>query len=125
MPQSGASDEWREARTVEGTKRRFDSEINYVKVYRPRSKLIIFGLPYKELSQFILQYADTLLILLQYMYVPRFLANLRNFEIALRILSIAKLRANFEIAYAISKLCNETTAQFRNGDVWARYASVG
>ena len=43
--------------------------------------------------------------------------NLRNFEIALRILSIAKLRANFEIAYAISKLCNETTAQFRNGDV--------
>ena len=43
--------------------------------------------------------------------------NLHNFEIALRILSIAKLRANFEIAYAISKLCNETTAQFRNGDV--------
>ena len=34
--------------------------------------------------------------------------NLRNFEIALRILSIAKLRANFEIAYAIS------TRQLRN-----------
>ena len=41
--------------------------------------------------------------------------NLRNFEIALRILSIAKLRANFEIADAISKLCNETTVQFKAG----------
>ena len=48
--------------------------------------------------------------------------NLRNFEIALRILSIAKLRANFEIADAILKLCNETTAQFRNR---ARYTSTG
>ena len=48
--------------------------------------------------------------------------NLRNFEIALRILSIAKLHANFEIADTISKLCNETTAQFGNR---ARYISVG
>ena len=58
-----------------------------------------------------------------YIYICSALfGNLRNFEIALRILSIAKLRANFEIADAISKLCNETTAQFRNR---ARYASVG
>ena len=40
-----------------------------------------------------------------YVYVLRIL---HNFEIVLRILSIAKLHANFEIAYAISKLFNET-----------------
>ena len=33
--------------------------------------------------------------------------NLRNFEIALRKLAVAKLRANFETAYAISKLRNK------------------
>ena len=33
--------------------------------------------------------------------------NLRNFEAALRKLAVAKLRANFETAYAISKLRNE------------------
>ena len=33
--------------------------------------------------------------------------NLRNFETALRKLAVAKLRANFETAYAISKLRNE------------------
>ena len=52
----------------------------------------------------------------------RSFGNLRNFEIALRILSIAKLRANFKIAHAILKLCNKTTAQFRYR---ARYTSVG
>ena len=41
--------------------------------------------------------------------------ELAQFQNELRILSIAKLCANFEIAYAISKLCNETTVQFRNG----------
>ena len=58
--------------------------------------------------------------------------NLRYFEIALHILSIAKLRANFEIAGAISKLCNETIIM-RNLeieqdkpalDVFSRYKGV-
>ena len=34
--------------------------------------------------------------------------NLHNFEIALCILSIAKLCTNFEIAYAILKSCNKS-----------------
>ena len=52
--------------------------------------------------------------------------NLHNFEIALHILSIAKLCADFEIAYAISKSCNESTAQFRNGMFLSKiHASVG
>ena len=41
---------------------------------------------------------------LPHVYVPRFFGNLRNFEIALRILSIAKLRAQFEIAYLLRNL---------------------
>ena len=54
----------------------------------------------KQCSKFMVSYA-------QYICSALF-GNLRNFEIALRILSIAKLRANFEIAYAIS------TRQLRN-----------
>ena len=55
-------------------------------------------------------------------FVPRFLA----------ICAISKLCCAFcqllncvLILYAISKLCNETTAQFRNGGFWARYTSIG
>ena len=50
---------------------------------------------------------------------------MHNFEIALRILSIAKLCANFEIAYAILKSCNESILRNLEMEVsWARYAPV-